>query len=93
MLDDGLIRSNCPACLEPEVLHLAAIDTPVATVIRCTNCTFCCRVPVGPNPHQEVALEIIGANELGEKQEGDRRLIVHEGEAMDVIPADEREIP
>ncbi|MCP4573291.1 MAG: hypothetical protein GY838_13130 [bacterium] len=83
-LPDGRIKCNCPACLEPEVLELSSWPKGYATV-RC-RCGFIVSVPAGPNPAQEVALEIIGANELGECQAGDRRLIVHEGEAMDVIP-------
>lgn len=91
-LPNGRIKCNCPACLEPDVLVLRSLGSwtndgiAVRTSIRCTNCAFRCVVPAGPNPHQEVALEIIGANEFGECQAGDRRLIVHEGEAMDVIP-------
>ncbi|KKN87359.1 hypothetical protein LCGC14_0258130 [marine sediment metagenome] len=90
-LPDGKIKSNCPACLEPDVLSLSNWPRGYCT-IRC-RCGLVVSVPAGPNPAQSVALEIIGANELGEKQEGDQRLIVHEGEALDVIPADEREIP
>lgn len=89
--DDGIIKSNCPACLEPDVLWLAKFVAG-GTNIQC-DCGFYVNVPPGPNPSEAVALKIIGANELGERQAGDRRLLVHEGEAQDAIPADEREIP
>ena len=88
-LPTGPIKSNCPACLEPEVLTLSNWPRGYCT-IRC-RCGLVVSVPAGPNPAQAVALEIIGANELGEKQEGDRRLIVHEGEAMDIIINNEAE--
>lgn len=93
-LPDGKIKSNCPACLEPDVLEMLAGmgGSGHGCSVRCNNCAFLVYVPPGPNPSQAVALEIIGANELGECQVGDRRLLVHEGEAQDVIPADEREI-
>ena len=91
-LPDGPIKSNCPACLEPDVLKVLNWPT-THCFIDCTKCAFRVHVPPGPNPAQAVALEIIGANELGEKQEGDRRLIVHEGEALDVIPVDEVDPP
>ena len=90
-LPNGPIKSNCPACLEPDVLRITDWPRGYCT-IKC-SCGFVVSVPAGPNPAQSVALEIIGANELGECQEGDRRLMVHEGEAQDVIPADERDVP
>lgn len=91
MLKDGRIKCNCPGCLEPEVLELTSWPRGYWT-IRCRRCGFVVSVPGQSPTAQEVALECVGANELGEKQESDRRLIVHEGEAQDVIPADERKL-
>jgi hypothetical protein len=90
-LETGPIACNCPACLEPNVLRIRGKHG--GTHITCTGCEFRVYVPPGPNPSQATALEIIGANDLGETQAGDRRLIVHEGEAMDVAALDALDPP
>lgn len=84
----GQIRCNCPACLEPDVL-IVKHDQSRAVLICCSGCGFSLTVPpVGPNPTLAVALELIGADEIGEKREGSRLLGVVTGEALDVIPMD-----
>lgn len=66
---DDHIKANCPACLEPGTMLLHAGSDGNA-VILCP-CGFSVVVPPGPNPAKDVALEIVGADELGEKQEAD----------------------
>jgi len=83
---DGRIKCNCPACLEPR--RLIVTHGPTGAVHIDCPCGFKLLVPPGPNPAMEVALELIGADAIGERKEGSRLVGVWKGEAQDVIPPD-----